>query len=182
MRIIAGQYKGHNILTAKGESTRPTSEKARESLMAVLGSAGVPLERVADLFAGSGAVGLEALSRGASRVWFCESAAPALAALRANMAHLKIQPEQAVISRDALSPPRAPEAPFDLIFMDPPYFSGLGRKALMAWDKPELIGQDTVIVIETDAKEDFSCAVGFICYDTRTYGRTRFHFLRRNEA
>ena len=120
MRVIAGELGGRRLRTARGAATRPTAERVREALFSMLG----PLEGAAvlDLFAGSGALGIEALSRGAAHATFVECSAPALAALRANLAALELDAERARVSAgDALAALRSDDDKYDLVFLDPPY-------------------------------------------------------------
>ncbi|MCL2826235.1 MAG: 16S rRNA (guanine(966)-N(2))-methyltransferase RsmD [Eggerthellaceae bacterium] len=125
MRIIAGEYKGRQLKAPKGDATRPTADRVREALMSALASARGGFEGavVLDAFAGSGALGLEALSRGARYAAFCEKDASALRTLQANIEALGVARERyAALRTDILkNPPRLAAAPFDLVFLDPPY-------------------------------------------------------------
>jgi 16S rRNA (guanine966-N2)-methyltransferase len=123
MRIIAGRWKGHGLRTAKGRDVRPTTDRVREAWMSALGPRVVDA-RVLDLFAGSGALGLEALSRGAESVVFVERARGALAAIVANIERLGAEDEATVVSDDVFRFLRRVEEPFDLAFADPPYGTG----------------------------------------------------------
>ncbi len=118
MRVIAGELGGRRLRSARGAATRPTAERVREALFSMLG----PLDGavVLDLFAGSGALGIEALSRGAAHATFVERSPPALAALRANLAALELDGRARVLGGDALSALRR-EGKYDLVFIDPPY-------------------------------------------------------------
>lgn len=119
MRIIAGEFRGRRIAAPAGRATRPMLDRVREALFSTV-QRHVPDAGVLDLFAGSGSLGLEALSRGARTVRFVEQAAPALAVLRANVAALGVRDRVAILTGDALRPPAwGPAA--DLIFVDPPY-------------------------------------------------------------
>jgi 16S rRNA (guanine966-N2)-methyltransferase len=132
MRVVAGRFRGRRLAAPKGTATRPTSDRVREALFATLG----PLdgERVLDLFAGSGALGIEALSRGAGRTVFVERARPALAILRANLDTLELGPDVAEVraadARGALRTARARGEKYDLVLVDPPYrlAPGLGSE------------------------------------------------------
>src|SRR4051812_6925565 len=131
MRIVAGAWRGRPIEAPAGEVTRPTSDRTREALFSMLASRLGTFEglRVADLFAGTGALGLEALSRGAAHCTFVETDRKAIEALRPNAAKLGAGERADMRAQSALPPP---PGPFDLILMDPPYASGLGLKALAA--------------------------------------------------
>src|SRR5881628_1352305 len=124
MRIIAGQWRGRKLIAPAGQSTRPTSDRAREALFSMLASriGSFADLRVADLFAGSGALGLEALSRGAAHATFVDNNASAAAAIRRNAEKLKA-PVQ-IMTLSALSLPKS--VPFDIVFADPPYGPGSG--------------------------------------------------------
>ena len=130
MRIIAGEWRGRKLVAPLGMGTRPTGDRVRETLFSMLASRLGSFEqlRVADLYAGSGAFGLEALSRGAAFTCFVEHDAQALAAIRANIDALGAPARTRVLARSAASLP--PEQPFDLIFADPPYSPDSGTAAL----------------------------------------------------
>lgn len=133
MRIIAGRWKGHTIEAPRGTDTRPTSDRVREAWMSALGAAVVEA-RVLDLFAGSGALGLEALSRGAREVVFVERAGRALRTLRENVERLGAGEEVRVVRHDAARYAESlDEAAFDLALADPPYGEGLAAHLLEAF-------------------------------------------------
>ena len=123
MRIIAGRWKGHGLQTVKGRDVRPTTDRVREAWMSALGPDVVDA-RVVDLFAGSGALGLEALSRGAASVVLVERARGALTAIRANIERLGAEDEVRVVSDDVFRYLGRVDEPFDLAFADPPYGTG----------------------------------------------------------
>ncbi len=154
MRIIAGQWRGRKLIAPPGETTRPTADRTRETQFSMLVSRIGTFEglTVADLFAGSGALGLEALSRGAASCIFVEQDAAAIRALRTNIASLRAadQCEVRATSAVALGPARAQ---LDLILLDPPYGSGAGEVALDKLVRLGWIGPATWISLETGAKE-----------------------------
>lgn len=124
MRIIAGEHRGRSLKSLKGDATRPTTDRVREALMSALVSARGPFDgaRVLDAFAGSGALGLEALSRGADYALFCEQGRDAARVVEGNIASLKIPPARASVRKgDAFTLPTLACEPFDLVFLDPPY-------------------------------------------------------------
>ena len=136
MRIIAGRWRGRRLKTLRGRDVRPTSDRVREAWMSALG-ARVEGARVVDLFAGSGALGLEALSRGAESVVFVDRARGALSALRANIALLGAEPECSVVDRDVFRYLGSVEEPFDLAFADPPYEKGAAVRLVQTFlEKP----------------------------------------------
>jgi len=155
MRIIAGQWRGRKLAAPQGDATRPTADRVRETLFSMLVSRLGSFEelRVADLFAGSGALGLEALSRGAAHCIFVEQAPAALRALRQNIAALQAQPQSDVRAASVLT--LAPtKQPLDLILLDPPYGSGAGAVALDKLSRLGWIGDATWVSLETAHDEE----------------------------
>lgn len=156
MRVIAGLHKGRRLVAPPGEATRPTSDRARQALFDMLAHApwAAPMAglRVLDGFAGSGALGIEALSRGAAHASFMETAKPAQAAIRANIEACREGPRTALLPADATRPPRAP-APCGLVFLDPPYRSGLLPRALAALAAQGWIGPRATICLELASDE-----------------------------
>jgi 16S rRNA (guanine966-N2)-methyltransferase len=179
MRIIAGQWRSRPLVAPKGDTTRPTADRTRETLFSMLASRLGTFEglTVADLFAGSGALGLEALSRGAAHAIFVEQDAGAIRALRSNIANLKAQPQCDVRAASVmmLGPVKAP---VDLLLMDPPYGSGAGAVALDRLKRLGWIGQATWISIET-GRDEIIGNKGFEIDATRDVGKARLHLLRR---
>jgi 16S rRNA (guanine966-N2)-methyltransferase len=177
MRVVAGKYRGRKLIAPPGSATRPTSDRVRESLFSVLG-ASVHGARVLDLYAGSGALGIEALSRGAASAVFVDHSQKATAAIRTNLDALAIG---AVVrcaeARAALRPSPAPPYPYDLVFLDPPYRhdAGLGRELSEAL--PPVLAAGARIVSESDRREPLELA--FRLVDERRYGHTviRIHEL-----
>ena len=181
MRIVAGRHRGRTLLAPEGLAVRPTADRTREALFNILaqGRLGGPaLEgaRVLDAFAGTGALGLEARSRGAAFVTFMESQATALAALEKNVRALGERENSECLRADVLHPPAAKEAA-DLVLMDPPYGQGLAEPALSALRAAGWIGPETVAVVELMAKEPFAAPEGFTPLDERKYGQARLVFL-----
>lgn len=176
MRIIAGTWRGRPLVAPKGEATRPTADRTREALFSMLASRIGSFEElaVADLFAGSGALGLEALSRGAASCLFVEQDKAALDALRANLAKLDVRADVRATSVMALGP--APK-PLDLILMDPPYGTGAGAVALDKLGRLGWIGPATWVSIETAKDEEIDVA-GYEVDASRTHGKARITLLR----
>ncbi|MGQ7829359.1 16S rRNA (guanine(966)-N(2))-methyltransferase RsmD [Altererythrobacter sp. Z27] len=154
MRIIAGDWRGRKLAAPKGDATRPTGDRTRETLFSMLTSRLGTFEglKVADLFAGSGALGLEALSRGAAYCLFVEQDKAAIDAIRANIQALGARERSAVQHGSVLSLGPAKE-PYDLILLDPPYDTGAGAVALDRMLRLGWIGPATWIAVETGAKE-----------------------------
>jgi 16S rRNA (guanine966-N2)-methyltransferase len=177
VRIVAGAWRGRPLAAPRGDATRPTADRTREALFSMLASRLGSFDglAVADLFAGSGALGLEALSRGAASCLFVEQDRAALAALRANVA--KLGAEGADIRAQsvlALGPARAP---LDLILMDPPYGTGAGGVALDRLARLGWTGPGSWISIETARDEEVAVA-GFAIDATRVHGKARLTLLR----
>jgi len=186
MRIIAGANRGTRLAAPKGADTRPTADRARESLFSILeggrvaradGRVPVVGAAVLDAFAGTGALGLEALSRGAERAVFIENDRPALAALKQNIERCHADDRATVLGRDALHPPSA-GVPCDLVFLDPPYGKGLAGPALAALDRAGWVAPDALVVVQCHPKDPFDPPAGYTTLETRTVGAARFEFLR----
>ena len=177
MRIIAGQWRGRPIIAPKGEATRPTADRMREALFSMLASRLGSFDElaVADLFAGSGALGLEALSRGAASCVFVEQDRAAVDALKANIAKLGAKAD--VRAQSVLALPPATKA-YDLILMDPPYGSGAGAVALDKLGRLGWADEATWISIET-AKNETVAVDGFTADVERVHGKGKITLLRR---
>ncbi|APR53498.1 16S rRNA (guanine(966)-N(2))-methyltransferase RsmD [Sphingomonas koreensis] len=176
MRIIAGQWRGRPLAAPKGDATRPTADRTREALFSMLASRVGSFEdlAVADLFAGSGALGFEALSRGAASCLFVEQDRAALDALRANAEKLGVRADIRATSVLALGP--APK-PLDVILMDPPYGTGAGSVALDKLARLGWTGPATWISIETAKNEAIEVA-GFEVDAERVHGKAKLTILR----
>ena len=167
MRIIAGTRKGARIFAPKGRDTRPTSDRAREAAFNLIGP--VDGARVLDLYAGSGALGIEALSRGAASALFVERDRRALAALRRNLDALGADAE--VRSQDALRFIAQPEGVFDLVFCDPPYDEAPRVAVALSEALPAMLEDDARIVTESDKRNPLTLPLPLVV--ERTYGHTR---------
>lgn len=186
MRIVAGKHRGARLTAPEGLEVRPTSERAREALFNILEGGRFTLSlrgaRVLDLFAGSGALGLEALSRGAAQVVFVENGAAALAALRANITTLRAAGVTHVREFDATCFLERTPQPADLVLMDPPYGSGLWVEALDTIGRGGWVGPDTVIAVEVGKKEEVATPRGYVLADDRRYGAARLILLQQEPA
>ena len=185
MRIVAGTFRGRPLVAPKGHSTRPTADRARQAIFNVLEHAAwaPDLEgaRVMDLFAGSGALGIEALSRGAAFCLFVERDEPARAAIRANLATLRVEQRARLDRRDAAALPPGTAAdggPFDCAFLDPPYGKGLGEAALTHLAAGGWLAEDAIAVLERGADDPAGVPVGFALIDERRWGVARVSFLK----
>jgi 16S rRNA (guanine966-N2)-methyltransferase len=178
MRIVGGALGGRVLRAPVGAATRPTSEKVREAMFAITGDPDG--DHVLDLFAGSGGLGLEALSRGAAHVTFVDAAKPALAAVRANLAALGVRDRHTIVAGDAvaIAAHHVPPAPWRLVLIDPPYASDLAIRAASALPRAHL-ADDAVIVIEHDRRHAPPDTVGSLLRtDERRYGDTYVSFYR----
>ena len=178
MRIIAGEWRGRKLQTPAGDATRPTSDRTRETLFSMLVSrlGGFEGLAVADLFAGSGALGLEALSRGAASCLFVEQDAAAVRSLRANIAALRAQDRSEVRAASVLALGPA-KGPLDLLLLDPPYASGAGAVALDKLARLGWVGPASWVSLETGSAEVVS-AKGFAVHAERRVGKAKLTLLR----
>jgi 16S rRNA (guanine966-N2)-methyltransferase len=180
MRIVAGRFRGRALASVgkgdQGAHLRPTADRVRESLFSVLNSRGVLQDaRVLDLFAGTGALSLEALSRGAEAAVLVDDGRKSQSLIRENIRLLDVGDEARLIARDATRLPINDGAPFDLVFLDPPYGKGLGARALMAAQKGGWVSDDAFIVFEESTPQP--APDGFLVLDHRRYGDTHVTFL-----
>jgi 16S rRNA (guanine966-N2)-methyltransferase len=183
MRIVAGKFRSTRIEAPKGLATRPTSDRVRQALFNVLehGAPGVEFEgaRVLDLFAGSGALGLEALSRGARFCLFVEESTEARAAIRRNVEALWLTGATKIWRRDATKLGEAGTMqPFDIIFLGPPYGKGLGTRALQSAAEGSWIREGAIAVLEERANVDIELPEAFEEIDMRTYRDTKLIVMR----
>ena len=184
MRIVSGRLRGRNIATPSGRSTRPTSDQTRESVFNILKHAewSPPLDGaiVADIFAGSGALGLEAISRGADFCLFVETEPKARAAIRANIEKMKVSEDARLHRYDATKLKVAPgnlRGKFTHIFLDPPYKKALWRPVLRRIMDQNLLAEDGVIIFE-DSVEAENEIRGFEILEDKTWGAARVVFLK----
>jgi 16S rRNA (guanine966-N2)-methyltransferase len=185
MRIVAGTFRGRPLVAPKGQSTRPTADRTRQALFNVLEHAawspGLDALRVIDLFAGSGALGLEAISRGAGFCLFVEWGEAARAAIHANAAALGVAERTRIDRRDAaaLGARAAGDGPaFDLAFLDPPYGQGLGEAALARLAAGGWLAPGAAVALERGAGDPSPTPDGFSLLGERTWGAARVSFLR----
>ena len=179
MRIVAGEWRGRKLVAPKGEATRPTADRTRETLFNMLTSRLGSFEdlRVADLFAGSGALGLEALSRGAAHCLFVEQDRAALDSIRQNIATFDARNRTSVETGSVMQL-RAAREPYDLILLDPPYHTGAGAVALDRLLRLGWIGPATWMAVETAADEEVAVQ-GLENETERRIGKGKLTILRR---
>lgn len=183
MRIVGGRLKGRVISATKSNATRPTSDRVREAVFNILihgpGFPAIEDARVIDLFAGTGALGIEAVSRGASFALFVENAADARAAIQTNIEALGLQGESKIFRRDAtLLGPMGRGAQYDIAFLDPPYGKGLGEKAIASLIAGNWLSPDAAIVLEERSDASIALPPGINAIDKREYGDTQVIFAR----
>lgn len=186
MRVVGGSWRGRAIEAPPGLAVRPTSDRAREAIFNILahgahtGGEGSPLpdSRVLDAFAGSGAMGIEALSRGAAHATFLDNDATAVRTIQRNLTSLKALADASVRRADCLAPPRA-SAPCDIAFLDPPYGQGLAGPALAALAQAGWIADGALCVVEQQHDEALDAPAGFGVLTERRYGKAKVAILKK---
>ncbi|WP_338691853.1 16S rRNA (guanine(966)-N(2))-methyltransferase RsmD [Bradyrhizobium sp. 26S5] len=183
MRVVGGRLKGRNLASPSGREIRPTADRLRESVFNILIHAydnPIADARVLDLFAGTGALGIEAVSRGAKFTLFVDNGAEARALLRNNVESLGLGGTTKVYRRDATDlGPAHPVEPFSLVFLDPPYGKGLADKALASLRDGGWLTPGALLVVEEAKAAAFAPPAGFEELERRVYDDTEFVFLRR---
>ena len=181
VRIVGGEFRGRPLATPRDATIRPTTDRTREALFNVLAHRfpeRLEGARVLDLFAGTGALGLEALSRGAASCVFIEESAEGRGLIRTNVEAFGLQGRTKIFRRDATSLGAAGTmAPFGLVFADPPYGKGLGERALASALAGAWLTQDALCVVEETAAAAFDPGPGFTVLDERSYGETIIRFV-----
>lgn len=192
MRIVGGRHRGRPLAAPEGLDVRPTSDRTRESLFNIIehgrfsvdGISPLRGASVLDAFAGTGALGFEALSRGAERLTCMDNQASSIACIRANARTLGELANVTLFQTDATKPPRPPAGPAGtpcgLVFLDPPYKSGLGPAALTALAAADWIAPGAICVLEVDKAEHGTAPEGFDIMDERRYGKAKLVFMRFN--
>ncbi len=182
LRIAGGRHRGRPLQALADERIRPTAARAREAAFDILVH-GVPSTfcrlrdaEILDAFAGTGALGLEALSRGAARASFIEKDRAALAVLHQNVVRMAEEARSHIVAGDATHPPTALRA-VDIAFLDPPYGGGLAPAALVALAGTGWLAPGSVVMVETGTGDGFAAPAGFRTIDARRYGRTAIIFL-----
>ena len=185
MRVVSGLFRGRAITAPPGAGTRPTSDRARQAIFNVLEHAawspGLEGRRVIDLFAGSGALGVEAMSRGAAFCLFVETDEEALDAIRDNLEAFGLFGATRIHRRDATGLGQRPASagpPFDLAFLDPPYGKGLGERTLAELAQHGWLAPGAAVVFERGSDEPDPELPGYELLDARDYGAARVLFLR----
>jgi 16S rRNA (guanine966-N2)-methyltransferase len=180
VRVIGGELKGRRLLVPGGRKVRPTSDRVREAIFDILGP-GWNFQKVLDLFAGTGSLGIEALSRGTPEVVFVEQGKGALAILRGNVKALRLQSRVWVLPlavKRGIAVLGEKEEVFDLIFMDPPYGKGLVGKTLEEIARRRIVTSTGVIVAEHSSREEIPAPLGLVLSQQRRYGDTALSFFQ----
>jgi 16S rRNA (guanine966-N2)-methyltransferase len=184
MRIVGGEYRGRPLAAPKSSAIRPTTDRTRESLFNILSHSypeSLDGTRVLDLFSGTGALGIEALSRGARFCLFVEESAEGRGLLRENAEALSLQGKTRIFRRDATDlGPAAAVDPFDLVFADPPYGKGLGERALISATENGWLVDGALIILEEAAAANISLAAPFEPLESRAYGESVIRIFRWN--
>jgi 16S rRNA (guanine966-N2)-methyltransferase len=182
MRIVAGKFRGKALTSPEDDSIRPTADRVRESVFNILASRLGPNFdglRVLDLFAGTGALGLEALSRGASNVVFVDTGTEARGLIRDHIEAFGAGGVTKLLRRDATAlGPAGTMGPVDLVFLDPPYGKGLGEQALASLQAGGWLKPQTLLVLEEGSDVTLALPAGFTLDDRREYGAAAVHFIR----
>ncbi len=182
MRVIGGQFRGKKLVSAPETITRPTLDRGKEGIFNILDNLVMKSDKnwgdilFADVFAGSGAIGIEALSRGAKKAVFFENNPTAIRFLKQNINGLKKVVYQ--LEKEALKPSQT-DTPADILFADPPYHKGLTARALTVLYQAGWIGKETIIVCETDKNETAELPDFLTVFRVVTYGRNRFELAQR---
>ncbi len=183
MRVVAGQAKGRRLKAVPGEGTRPVTDRAKSALFSIIGSDVVGF-RFLDLFAGTGQVGIEALSRGAAEAVFVEQARPALRVIQDNLAHTGLDARARVVGADVFQFLLSAPQPFEYVYVAPPQYKGLWVQTLRALDsRPGWLGEDCWVIVQINPREYEELELEHLAlFDRRTYGGVMFCFYIHSPA
>ncbi len=183
MRVISGKARGKKLVSLEGINTRPTLDRVKEALFNII-QFDIPGKKVLDLFAGSGALGIEAISRGAETATFCDNSIDAIQVIKTNIENTKCTDKSVVLQKDyllALNYLAKSKQKFDLIFLDPPYRTDFSDKAIEKILELDLLSKEGIIILETDDanKEETIKKEDIQIFDKRIYGRVILIFIRK---
>ena len=181
MRVVSGKARGTNLYTLAGENTRPTLDRVKEALFNIIQNR-IQGANVLDIFAGSGALGIEAISRGAKKATFCDKSYDAIQIIKKNIAKTHFESQSTIIQKEYKKSLEMLKDEFDIIFLDPPYRENLAIDAVEEILKRNLLSEDGIIIIETDDEERELRnleKININVYDLRKYGRVKLIFLNR---
>ncbi len=182
MRVISGSAKGRKLQTVPGDTTRPIMDRIKENLFNLIEGDYIVDQRWLDLFAGTGAVGIEALSRGAKSCTFADLALPAIRTIEANVAAAKVRDSAEIRHIDAFQLLEKSAEPYDVVYIAPPQYLGLWVGALTGVEKniDNVVKADGIVVVQIDPKEYFDLELDHLqIYKNRTYGKTQLIFFER---
>lgn len=183
LRVISGKVRGLKLDTPKNDDVRPTTDRVKESLFNIINSY-IMDSRVLDLFAGTGSLGIECLSRGASKCVFVDVSKESIKIVNSNIKKARVENESVVINADFKEAIKRLEGKekFDVIFMDPPYYKDMFVKALESVDNANLLDEDGIIMIEHDTKDSFPETIGrLIQSKSKKYGNTTLTFYKMED-
>lgn len=184
MRVISGKVRGLKLNTPKNEDVRPTTDRVKESLFNMINPY-IMESSVLDLFAGTGSLGIECLSRGANKCVFVDISKESIAIVKSNIKKARVEKESIVLNsdfKDAISKLKLQENKFDVIFMDPPYYKNMFIDALQKIDNASLLNEDGIIIIEHDSKDVFPENIGRLEKSRdKKYGNTTITFYKPEE-
>ena len=184
MRVISGKARGKKLNSLQGLETRPTLDRVKEAVFNII-QFNLKDSNVLDLFSGSGALGIEALSRGAKKAFFCDNSKKAIEVIKSNIQATKLIDESRIINKDyidAIDQLKIDDEKFDIIFLDPPYKSDYAIKAIKNILENKLLAEDGIIIVETDDKNkitEIERNKEIEVYDTRKYGIVYVVFIRK---
>lgn len=177
MRVISGTARGRKLVSPEGNQVRPTLDRVKEAVFNMLAFS-VQDVSVLDLFAGSGGLGVEALSRGAARAVFVDASEASLRVVRENLALTRLEEKAACICSDFLTYLSGQRESFDLIFLDPPYAGGYLEPALLKIREKRLLAQNGLVVCELDSAENPDCPEGYVIIRNKKYGKARILLMK----
>lgn len=184
MRVIAGTARSLRLKTPEGSDTRPTTDRIKETLFNMIHQ-NLPGTTFLDLFAGSGGIGIEALSRGAHAVVFVDSGKDAVRCIQDNITHTKFEHQSKVYHKDSNTAlyQMSGKEKFDFVFMDPPYHTDLEKEALTALIRYDLLADDAIVIVESALDTDISFAeeLGYICMKEKCYKTNKHTFLQKRK-
>lgn len=177
MRVISGTARGRKLVSPEGNQVRPTLDRVKEAVFNMLAFS-VQDASVLDLFAGSGGLGVEALSRGAARAVFVDASEASLRVVRENLALTRLEEKAACVCSDFLTYLSGQRESFDLIFLDPPYAGGYLEPALLKIREKRLLAQNGLVVCELDSAENPDCPEGYVLIRNKKYGKARILLMK----
>lgn len=177
MRVISGTARGRKLVSPEGNQVRPTLDRVKEAVFNMLAFS-VQDVSVLDLFAGSGGLGVEALSRGAARAVFVDASEASLRVVRENLALTRLEEKAACVCSDFLTYLSGQRESFDLIFLDPPYAGGYLEPALLKIREKRLLAQNGLVVCELDSAENPDCPEGYVLIRNKKYGKARILLMK----